>query len=305
MASAGSGDSGNAAPEAERPHPRPFLIGVSGGTASGKVSEAARVRVLAPASRPLGPSGPGRRPARSHLLLVAGPTPGAESPCAQAHPGHSRPGFQQECGFSPQSTVCEKIMELLGQNEVDHRQRKLVILSQDRFYKVLTAEQKAKALKGQYNFDHPGTSREPVGTRVGCLGVGLGRDAQEGVQGWGQPGRAGSCRTLVGVSQEAMGEGPSGPLARVLASAPLLVWPCCWRGLYTPLPMSPFSSPPSLGKVLSETSGGKQLGNIEPVALELCVLVWKVLIIPTRFHSGCLSFPSQGGRPGEQPSNSD
>lgn len=47
-------------------------------------------------------------------------------------------------------------MELLGQNEVDHRQRKLVILSQDRFYKVLTAEQKAKALKGQYNFDHPG-----------------------------------------------------------------------------------------------------------------------------------------------------
>ncbi|XP_068820483.1 uridine-cytidine kinase 1 isoform X4 [Capricornis sumatraensis] len=46
-------------------------------------------------------------------------------------------------------------MELLGQNEVDHRQRKLVILSQDRFYKVLTAEQKAKALKGQYNFDHP------------------------------------------------------------------------------------------------------------------------------------------------------
>ncbi|EPY83340.1 uridine-cytidine kinase 1 isoform a [Camelus ferus] len=53
------------------------------------------------------------------------------------------------------STVCEKIMELLGQNEVDHRQRKLVILSQDSFYKVLTAEQKAKALKGQYNFDHP------------------------------------------------------------------------------------------------------------------------------------------------------
>ncbi|ETE65369.1 Uridine-cytidine kinase 1 [Ophiophagus hannah] len=27
------------------------------------------------------------------------------------------------------------IMELLGQNEVDHRQRKVVILSQDRFYK--------------------------------------------------------------------------------------------------------------------------------------------------------------------------
>ena len=31
--------------------------------------------------------------------------------------------------------------------------------SQDRFYKVLTPEQKAKALKGQYNFDHPGRER--------------------------------------------------------------------------------------------------------------------------------------------------
>nr|KAF6434788.1 uridine-cytidine kinase 1 [Molossus molossus] len=88
MASPG-GDEG-AGPEADRPHQRPFLIGVSGGTASGK------------------------------------------------------------------STVCEKIMELLGQNEVDHRQRKLVILSQDRFYKVLTAEQKAKALKGG-----PGPSPNP------------------------------------------------------------------------------------------------------------------------------------------------
>ncbi|XP_051041122.1 uridine-cytidine kinase 1 isoform X2 [Phodopus roborovskii] len=89
MASAGGGGCDSAAPEADRPQPRPFLIGVSGGTASGK------------------------------------------------------------------STVCEKIMELLGQNEVDRRQRKLVILSQDCFYKVLTTEQKAKALKGQYNFDHP------------------------------------------------------------------------------------------------------------------------------------------------------
>lgn len=57
----------------------------------------------------------------------------------------------------PQSTVCAKIMELLGQNKVDHRQRKVAIISQDSFYRVLTPEQKAKALKGQYNFDHPGT----------------------------------------------------------------------------------------------------------------------------------------------------
>lgn len=49
-------------------------------------------------------------------------------------------------------------MQLLGQNEVDCRQKQVVILSQDSFYRVLTSEQKAKALKGQFNFDHPGES---------------------------------------------------------------------------------------------------------------------------------------------------
>uniref|UniRef100_A0A3P8VWD2 uridine/cytidine kinase n=1 Tax=Cynoglossus semilaevis TaxID=244447 RepID=A0A3P8VWD2_CYNSE len=78
---------------------QPFLIGVSGGTASGKVG-----------------------------------TPSSET----------------------RSSVCEKIMELLGQNKIDHHQRQVAILSQDSFYKVLTPEQKAKAQKGQFNFDHPG-----------------------------------------------------------------------------------------------------------------------------------------------------
>lgn len=82
-------DTAGAQDEADRPRHRPFLIGVSGGTASGK------------------------------------------------------------------STVCAKIMELLGQNKVDHRQRKVAIISQDCFYRVLTPDQKAKAIKGQYNFDHP------------------------------------------------------------------------------------------------------------------------------------------------------
>lgn len=58
------------------------------------------------------------------------------------------------CG---QSSVCSKIMEMLGQNEIDHHKRQVAILSQDCFYRVLTPEQKAKALKGQFNFDHPGT----------------------------------------------------------------------------------------------------------------------------------------------------
>lgn len=60
--------------------------------------------------------------------------------------------------FPLQSSVCGKIMELLGQNKIDHHQRQVAILSQDSFYKVLTPEQKAKALKGQFNFDHPGNS---------------------------------------------------------------------------------------------------------------------------------------------------
>lgn len=46
-------------------------------------------------------------------------------------------------------------MELLGQNKIDHHQRQVAILSQDSFYRELTPEQKAKALKGQFNFDHP------------------------------------------------------------------------------------------------------------------------------------------------------
>uniref|UniRef100_A0A672T4V8 uridine/cytidine kinase n=1 Tax=Sinocyclocheilus grahami TaxID=75366 RepID=A0A672T4V8_SINGR len=57
---------------------------------------------------------------------------------------------------SGKSSVCEKIMELLGQDKIDRHQRQVVILSQDSFYRELTPEQKAKALKGQFNFDHPG-----------------------------------------------------------------------------------------------------------------------------------------------------
>lgn len=62
----------------------------------------------------------------------------------------------KRCHMSSQSSVCEKIMELLGQNKIDHHQRQVAILSQDSFYRELTPEQKAKALKGQFNFDHPG-----------------------------------------------------------------------------------------------------------------------------------------------------
>lgn len=72
MASAGGGDCEAAAPEADRPHQRPFLIGVSGGTASGKVRgrrgrrdpRPSGPRADGPASSRAGAAGGGLRPWR-------------------------------------------------------------------------------------------------------------------------------------------------------------------------------------------------------------------------------------------------
>ncbi|XP_054712388.1 uridine-cytidine kinase 2-B-like [Uloborus diversus] len=49
---------------------------------------------------------------------------------------------------SGKSTVCQKIMEKVGQRQV-------ICISQDSFYKELSSEEKKKASKGKYNFDHP------------------------------------------------------------------------------------------------------------------------------------------------------
>ena len=70
---------------------------------------------------------------------------------------------------SGKSSVCSKIVQLLGQNEVDYRQKQVVIVSQDSFYRVLTSEQKSKALKGQFNFDHPGEWRTALGWDEGWI----------------------------------------------------------------------------------------------------------------------------------------
>uniref|UniRef100_T1IR11 uridine/cytidine kinase n=1 Tax=Strigamia maritima TaxID=126957 RepID=T1IR11_STRMM len=56
---------------------------------------------------------------------------------------------------SGKSTVCQRIMEKLGQDSVDHRQRQVVCISQDSFYKELSTDDMLKANRGQYNFDHP------------------------------------------------------------------------------------------------------------------------------------------------------
>jgi len=56
---------------------------------------------------------------------------------------------------SGKSTVCEKLMEKLGQNEVNNVEKQVVHLAQDSFYKELNIQDIAKANKGMFNFDHP------------------------------------------------------------------------------------------------------------------------------------------------------
>lgn len=56
---------------------------------------------------------------------------------------------------SGKSTVCEKLMEKLGQNEVTNLEKRVVSLSQDSFYRELNSQEIIKANKGMFNFDHP------------------------------------------------------------------------------------------------------------------------------------------------------
>lgn len=56
---------------------------------------------------------------------------------------------------SGKSTVCKRIIEKLGQAEVNDQQRQVVSISQDSFYRELTDEEKARAHRGRFNFDHP------------------------------------------------------------------------------------------------------------------------------------------------------
>lgn len=63
---------------------------------------------------------------------------------------------------SGKSTVCKRIMEKLGQVDVNDAQRQVVSISQDSFYKELTPAERTKAERGQYNFDHPGAFNEDL-----------------------------------------------------------------------------------------------------------------------------------------------
>jgi len=52
---------------------------------------------------------------------------------------------------SGKSTVCEEIIRRLG----DDRQPLVGVICQDAFYRELSGEEKAKAYRGDFNFDHP------------------------------------------------------------------------------------------------------------------------------------------------------
>ncbi|XP_064649683.1 uridine-cytidine kinase 2-B-like [Lineus longissimus] len=56
---------------------------------------------------------------------------------------------------SGKTSVCQRVMDLLGQTDVDSNNRQVVIISQDCFYKNLDEEERDRAQRGLYNFDHP------------------------------------------------------------------------------------------------------------------------------------------------------
>jgi len=57
---------------------------------------------------------------------------------------------------SGKSSVCNKIMDQLGMNDVQvNNKAQVAIISMEAFYKHLSPDEQALALKGRYNFDHP------------------------------------------------------------------------------------------------------------------------------------------------------
>lgn len=55
-----------------------------------------------------------------------------------------------------QSEVCKKILKDLGQTDVESEKRKVIILSQESFYRDLNEDESLQANVGNFNFDHPG-----------------------------------------------------------------------------------------------------------------------------------------------------
>ena len=55
-----------------------------------------------------------------------------------------------------QSEVCKKILKDLDQTDVESEKRKVIILSQESFYRDLNEAESSQANVGNFNFDHPG-----------------------------------------------------------------------------------------------------------------------------------------------------
>lgn len=56
---------------------------------------------------------------------------------------------------SGKTSVCSKIMSKLGQNDLEHHERRVVTISADSFYRPLTDPERERAHCGEFNFDHP------------------------------------------------------------------------------------------------------------------------------------------------------
>ena len=55
-----------------------------------------------------------------------------------------------------QTSVCRDIVNQLGEIVVNTQMRRVVMVSQDSFYRELNIGERALAERGQFNFDHPG-----------------------------------------------------------------------------------------------------------------------------------------------------
>ena len=65
--------------------------------------------------------------------------------------------------WTGKSTVCQKIVEALQPKEGnEHRSNRVAVIAMENFYRPKTAEQREKALRGNYNLDHPSAFDEKL-----------------------------------------------------------------------------------------------------------------------------------------------
>ena len=65
-------------------------------------------------------------------------------------------GMLRCCVVSLQTSVCRDIVDQLGEIVVNSQRRRVVMVSQDSFYRELSTTERASANRGEFNFDHPG-----------------------------------------------------------------------------------------------------------------------------------------------------